>query len=250
MFGYEWFALLGVAVAVLAGGLAKGVTAIGLPIIFLVIAVNFVPPQTALAIITIPILVTNLWQVCRGPSVMQPVKRFWPMLIAFVICMYIGSLIAASVDSATMFLLIGISVLIFTVSQFVTPMKTPLSPVLEKVLGPFVGVIAGLMGGISTVWGPPIMMYLFTLHLPKDMWTRSIGAIYLIGAVPLTIFYWKNGILNPDNIWLSVAACVPVMIGTLIGESLRRHVNEALFRKILLFALFIMALNLLRRALF
>ena len=250
MFGYDWFALSGVAVAMLAGGLAKGVTAIGLPIIFLVIAVNFVPPQTALAIITIPILVTNLWQASRGPSILEPAKRFWPMLVAFVICMYIGSLIAASVDSATMFLLIGISVLIFTVSQFVTPMKSPLNPVLEKVLGPFVGVVAGLMGGISTVWGPPIMMYLFSLHLPKDMWTRSIGAIYLIGAVPLTIFYWKNGILNPDNIWLSVAACVPVMIGTLIGESLRKYVNEALFRKILLFALFIMALNLLRRALF
>lgn len=250
MFGYDWFALSGVALAMLAGGLAKGVTAIGLPIIFLVIAINFVPPQAALAIITIPILVTNLWQVCRGPSVLEPVKRFWPMLIAFVVCMYIGSLIAASVDSATMFLLIGISVLIFTVSQFVTPMKAPLSPVLEKVFGPFVGVVAGLMGGISTVWGPPIMMYLFSLHLPKDMWTRSIGAIYLTGAVPLTIFYWKNGILNPDNIWLSVAACVPVMIGTLIGESLRKHVNEALFRKILLCALFVMGLNLLRRALF
>lgn len=250
MFGYDWFALSGVAVAVLAGGLAKGVTAIGLPIIFLVIAVNFVPPQTALAIITIPILVTNLWQVSRGGSILEPIKRFWPMIIPFVICMYIGSLIAAAVDSATMFLLIGISVLIFTVSQYVTPMKTPLSPILEKVLGPVAGVIGGLMGGVSTVWGPPLMMYLFTLHLPKDMWTRTIGAVYLIGAVPLTIFYWKNGILNPDNIWLSVAACVPVMIGTVIGESLRKYVNEALFRKILLLALFVMALNLLRRALY
>ena len=250
MFGYEWFALWGVALAMLIGGLAKGVTAIGLPIIFLVIAVNFVPPQAALAIITIPILVTNLWQVSRGGSIIAPIKRFWPMMIAFVVCMYIGSLIAAAVDSSTMFLLIGISVLIFTVSQFATPMKTPLNPVLEKALGPVVGVVAGLMGGVSTVWGPAIMMYLFTLHLPKDMWTRSIGAIYLIGAVPLTIFYWKNGILNSGNVWLSVAACVPVMIGTVIGESLRKYVNEALFRKILLLALFVMALNLLRRALY
>lgn len=250
MFGYEWFALSGVALAVLAGGLAKGLTAIGLPIIFLVIAVNFVSPQLAVAIITIPILVTNLWQVCRGGSIVAPIKRFWPMIIPFVICMYIGSLIVASVDSSTMFLLIGISVLIFTISQLVTPMKTPLSPVLEKVLGPMAGVIGGLMGGISTVWGPPLMMYLFTLHLPKDMWTRTIGAVYLIGAVPLTIFYWKNGILNPSNVWLSVAACVPVMIGTIIGESLRKYVNEVLFRKILLIALFIMGLNLLRRALF
>ena len=250
MFGYEWFALSGVALAVLAGGLAKGLTAIGLPIIFLVIAVNFVPPQAAVAIITIPILVTNLWQVCRGGSILEPIKRFWLMIIPFVICMYIGSLIVASVDSSTMFLLIGISVLIFTVSQLVTPMKTPLSPILEKVLAPVAGIIGGLMGGISTVWGPPLMMYLFTLHLPKDMWTRTIGAVYLIGAVPLTIFYWKNGILNPGNVWLSVAACVPVIIGTIIGESLRKYVNEALFRKILLIALFVMGLNMLRRALF
>jgi len=43
---------------------------------------------------------------------------------------------------------------------------------------------------------------------------------------------------------------VPVMIGTIIGESLRKYVNEALFRKILLIALFVMGLNMLRRALF
>jgi len=85
---------------------------------------------------------------------------------------------------------------------------------------------------------------------PAVAWIVGGGAVYLIGAVPLTIFYWKNGILNPGNVWLSVAACVPVMIGTIIGESLRKYVNEALFRKILLIALFVMGLNMLRRALF
>ena len=95
-----------------------------------------------------------------------------------------------------------------------------------------------------------MMMYLFMLHLPKELWARTIGTIWLIGAVPLTLFYWQNGVLNPGNIWLSIGACVPGMIGILIGERIRSYVNEEKFRKVLLIALLIVGLNLIRRALF
>lgn len=250
MFGFEPLTILGMAFAIFVGGVVKGITAIGLPIVTMVIVINFVPPQTALALITVPILVTNLWQASRAGDLITPIRRFWLMIVVFIICLYLGSLIVATVQPAMMFLLIGIAVVIFTVSQLFKPLEKPLSPMMERILGPVAGIFGGLLGGISTIWGPPMMMFLFMLHLPKDLWARTIGIIWLIGAIPLTLFYWQNGILNPSNIWLSIGACVPGMIGILIGERIRRFVNEALFRKVLLVALLIVGLNLIRRAFF
>lgn len=249
MFGYEPLIVFGMALAVTAGGIVKGVTAIGLPIVTMVIVINFVSPQTALALITVPLLITNIWQAMRAGDLMYSVRRFWPLIIMFLGCLYIGTLIAASVGSNTLFLLIGISVIIFTGSQLFKPSQKPLGPIAQRFLGPVAGALGGVLGGISTIWGPPMMMYLFMLHMTKDQWAQSVATIWLIGAIPLTLFYWQNGVLNPGNIWLSIGACVPGMIGILIGERIRGYVNEEIFRKVLLVVLLIVGLNLIRRAL-
>ena len=95
-----------------------------------------------------------------------------------------------------------------------------------------------------------MMMYLMMLKLDKDTWVRTIGLVWFCGSVPLAIAYWQNGVLNPDNFWLSAYACVPGMIGIRIGEKLRDKINQETFRKVLLVILFIIGLNLIRRAVF
>ena len=93
-------------------------------------------------------------------------------------------------------------------------------------------------------------MYLVMLRLPKDAWVRSVALVYVTGAVPLAAFYWSNGVLNPSNVWLSTAACIPGMAGILTGERIRRHINEEAFRRAMLVLLFLIGLNLIRRAVF
>jgi len=91
---------------------------------------------------------------------------------------------------------------------------------------------------------------MFMLHLPKDEWVRTIAIIWLAGAIPLVAFYIANGVLNAETAPISAAACIPAMLGILVGERLRGLINEQLFRKMLLIALFLVALNLIRRGIF
>ena len=51
-------------------------------------------------------------------------------------------------------------------------------------------------------------------------------------------------------IYLSVYACIPGMIGIRIGEIIRDRINQETFRKAMLVMLFLIGLNLIRRALF
>ncbi len=250
MFGFAPEIIAAMAMSIFIGGIVKGITGVALPVVTMVIVVNFVSPQTALAMIVLAIVVTNLWQAMRAGGDWRPIRRFWPLLVPFVIGLYLGSLIVADIDSATMFLSMGIATLVFTVSELWKPRQRPMGPWTERIFGPIAGAAGGLLGGISTIWGPPIMMFMFMLHLPKDEWVRTIAIIWLAGAFPLTAFYIANGVLNAETAPISAAACIPAMLGILVGERLRGLINEKLFRKVLLIALFLVALNLIRRGIF
>ncbi|MBO6521757.1 MAG: sulfite exporter TauE/SafE family protein [Rhodospirillales bacterium] len=248
MFGLPADIVILLAFAIFMGGIAKGISGVALPIVTLSIALNFVEPRTGLAAIILSIVVTNVWQAFGARNILIPVRRFWFMAIVFLIFLYTGSLLATRVESWVLFLVIGGAAIVFTATQFYKPDAPPLTPRTEKIVGPIVGVIAGLMGGMTVVWGPPIMMFLFLLRADKEMWVASISFLYLLGSVPLALFYYDNGILADDMLWLSAAACIPAMAGIMIGERIRRYINEALFRKVLLIIIFVGGLNMIRRA--
>ena len=249
MFGFPPDIVAWMTLAIFSGGLAKGISGVALPIVALSIALNFVEAQVGLALVALPIVLTNIWQAFGNGDVLQPLKRFWVMAVVFLIALYIGSQLVAVLPSWVLFAMIGTTAVIFVLTQVFKPRTEALSPGAERILGPLTGVVGGMMGGVTSVWGPPIIMFLFLLRLDKDTWVRSVTSLYLLGAIPLAFFYYQNGVLNGDRMWLSVAACVPAMAGILIGERLRRFINEELFRKLLLVAIFVAGLNMIRRGL-
>jgi hypothetical protein len=92
-------------------------------------------------------------------------------------------------------------------------------------------------------------MYLLALDLKKEEFIQAVGILFFSGALPMMIFYWIHGVIGPDNIGWSVLACVPVFLGLAIGQWVRGRVDQDTFRKVLLAMLFVVGLNLLRRAL-
>ena len=110
--------------------------------------------------------------------------------------------------------------------------------------------MGGILGGLTTIWGPPMLMLLVLLKLDKQTWIQTVGVIWFIGSIPLAIAYWYNGILNIQTATLSALACIPGMIGIWLGESVRKLINIDTFRKILLITLFLIGGNLIRRGLF
>lgn len=250
MFGYDALTIAVITFSMVLGGTVKGVTGIGLPIVAMAFILHFVDPKVTLAILVLPILVTNLWQVARAGNIMQPLRRFWLMTLTFLIFLFVGARLVVALDTHVLFAVLGVCVVAFSASNLIRPRVHPLGPAAEKWAGPVAGSLGGLLGGLSTIWGPPMMMYLVMLKLDKDTWIRTVGLIWFAGSVPLTVAYWQNGILNADTAPLSAYACVPGMIGIRIGELVRDRIPQETFRKVMLAALVVIGLNLIRRAVF
>lgn len=250
MFGYSLELVAIISLAVCLGGFVKGVTGIGLPIVAIAVMVNFLDPLTTFATLIIPILVTNMWQAVTSKDWTAPFKRFWLMIILFVGCLFIGAELAVTLDTEILLLTLGFSVAVFAAFNLAKPRQHPLPATAEKILAPVAGALGGVLGGLTAIWGPPMMMLFVMLKLDKDSWVQTVGLIWFVGSVPLTYAYWRNGMLNGDTAPMSLYACLPGMVGIWLGEIVRRRINQETFRRVMLLALFVIGLNLIRRAVF
>ena len=62
-------------------GLVKGTIGLGLPTIAMGLLVLAMPPVEAAAVLILPSLVTNVWQMLAGPRLAQTLRRLWPMMV-------------------------------------------------------------------------------------------------------------------------------------------------------------------------
>ncbi len=249
MFGLDTETLLGITLALALGGLVKGTIGIGLPIASVAVLSQFLEVPLILALMSLPIVLTNVWQVVHAGRPLEAARRFWPVILFLMIFIFVSGLLVVRLDQRLIYILIGVAILGFAVMNLTRPAGL-LAPQSERWAGPLAGALAGVLGGISTIWSPPILMFFIMLRLPKEAFVRALGLVLLSGSFPLILAYVQNGILTPRTAALSAAATVPALAGQVLGQWLRKRIDEDRFRKIVLVALFLSGLNLLRRAVF
>lgn len=249
----EWLVLgplaLGVcAAALFAGGLAKGAVGIGLPLVSVPLIAVFVSVPKALALLTVPLFVTNVWQCLHGGYIGEVLRRLWAVALALVLGIGLSTQLLVNLDEGTLYLVMGLMVLTYPVLSLANPrLRVPLRA--EPWLGPVVGLLSGLVGGMSGFFGPPLILFIAGLKLHKDVFTASVALMFLSGAIALSVFLAGHGVLGPDDLAASAAALVPVATGLYLGQRLRARISQAAFEKAVLGVLILIGLNLLRRAL-
>ncbi len=238
-----------IAAGVLLGGFVKGVVGIGLPIVSVAVLSSVIEAQLALGIIMFPILFTNFWQSLHAGRPLDVLRRFWPLIASMLICVWLGTGLVVRLPGGALYGLIGVAVVLFTAINYFTP-DWRLPARSERWAAPLAGAFSGLLGGLSTIWGPPLVMYFVMIRLSKEDFIRATGLIWFVASVPLLLGYRQNGILDDSTALLSLAACVPSFAGQWVGTWLRARIEQESFRKVLLIVFFLIGLNLIRRALF
>jgi uncharacterized protein len=249
MFGIPWQIAALVMATFFFGGIVKGIIGIALPIITFGILSTTLPVPVVLGYLAIPIIITNLIQTVQAGNPAAPARRFWPVIVFLVAGILISARLVTDFDPRFVYGLIGTAVVIFsTISLFQPDFILPLT--YEKPVGFLAGALGGFLGGISTIWGPPITMYLVSLKLDKEEMIRSIGLIWLCASVPMISAYYAYGILNETTWKISAVATIPAIAGFYIGAWVRQFIGQKTFRTTILLFLIAIGLNLLRRALF
>jgi len=249
MFGTEVWAVAMAAAVTLFAGFVKGAVGFAMPMIMMSAFGSFLPAETALALLILPTLVTNLAQASRqgwGAAWASTVKyrRHIAMVVVFLI---LSAQFVRAIPQPVLFALLGVPIAIFALWQLA---GRSLRFRLEhrgraEVL---LGIVGGLYGGISGIWGPPLIVYLLSIGAEKTEQIRVQGVVFLIGAVVLTAAHLASGILNAQTLPFSALMVVPALAGLWIGFVVQDRLDAERFRRWTLILLAITGLNLVRRA--
>lgn len=242
------FAVLLTLVFLLAGTV-KGSVGIGLPTMAMGLMTLFVDPRSAIAILLLPMLLANLWQVYRAGETRRATMTYLPFGLCLALFVGLTVVLSRDVSDAILIGSLG-SVIILFVAVSLTRWAPHIGSEQDRLAQIVFGSIAGVMGGLTAVWAPPMAIYLAARQVPKEEFVRASGLLISVGSIPLIAGYVSQGVVTRDLFALSVLVLVPTFLGFALGEKIRRHLSEVLFRKVLLGIFLLMGLNLLRRSVF
>lgn len=236
-------------VTFLFAGTIKGTVGIGLPTASVAILTQVIDPRQAIALLLLPALVANVWQVYRSGGVVKAARQLWPFATVMIVFIWIFARFAAQVPTDMLIVGIGVVIMLFALSNlFSGSFDLPPRFDLPAQLG--AGTAAGVMGGLTSIWSPPMVMYLLARRLPKEEFVGATGMLILVGMIPLTVGYWQAGLMTPTLATYSALMIGPTSVGFAIGEQVRHRLDAEQFRRILLIVFFLMGANLIRRGLF
>ena len=115
------------AFALGCGGLIKGALGVGTPLLTVPMMAFVLPPQVAVAVMALPVVMANVWQYVGAPK-SQPVARdFLPAGVAMVVGSTLGTEILVTFDERLLLIVVGLLVIAFTMLQ-VSPLKFSIGP--------------------------------------------------------------------------------------------------------------------------
>lgn len=234
-------------VAILLAGTVKGAVGLGLPTTALGLLTLAIDPRTAIALVLIPMFVSNVWQLYRAGHVRRTLKRYAIFAGTLVVVAAVTLALTAGVPERLLLAVLGMLMLVYSAISL-TRWAPEIPERLDRWGQGIAGAISGLFGGLVGIWAPPMAVYLAARKATKDEFVRASGLILGIGSLPLILGYVREGFLTRDLIFASILLLIPTFAGFALGERMRGWMSEEGFRRAILIFFALMGLNLLRRA--
>lgn len=230
-------------------GVIKGTLGIGFPTAAVSLLAQVTDARTAITLVIMPMLITNIWQVIRGKSFLSIIRQMWLLLAMMLLFIIVFSQLSSMVRVDFLAAVLGGIVALYALhSLFSRPLT--LNPAFDMPAQLVAGISAGIMGGLVSVWAPPMLIYLQTRRLPKDQFVATVGVLLMLGSCVLLMSYVGTGVLGYGLFLCSMLLIVPSLAGFTIGEKIRKRLSAHRFERLLLWFFFLMGLNLIRRSLF
>ncbi len=225
-----------VATAFCIAGFVKGMVGLGLPTVSLGLLSLFVDLPTAMALLVMPSLVTNIWQAIVGGEFISLLRRLWLFLLLAVTLVHVGAELFTMIEMALLQRSLGALLLLYALLALIG--KTPqLSPVQERIFSPICGAINGMLTGLTGTLFVPGVMFLQAIGLQRDALVQAMGMLFAASTASLGLALYWHGLMPFDVGVLSCAALLPALFGMGVGQALRGHLSQELFRRLFLIAI-------------
>ncbi len=221
--------LVFIAAAFLFAGFVKGALGIGLPTVVMGLLSIVMPPAQAAALMVLPAMGTNIWQMAAGPSLGKLLRRFAGMIVGVFVGTFatIGLLTqSATGASAALGLVLAAYGLYGLFAR-----RFEIAPRYELWASPVIGLVTGSICGATGIFVVPTAPYLTSLRMNTEELVQSIGISAFVCPLALTIALAVHGRYSFGVAGASLLALLPALAGMYIGIRVRRRLPAAVFMR-------------------
>ncbi|MDH1264487.1 sulfite exporter TauE/SafE family protein [Pseudomonas sp. GD03944] len=231
----------------LLAGMVKGVVGLGLPTIAVGLLGLVMTPMQAAALLIVPSLVTNIWQLADGRSPLPMLRRLWPMLVGIVIGTLLMGLLVQSADMPQATRWLGVALLVYAVLGLAS-IRFHVAPAHEQWLAPLIGAVTGAITALTGVFVIPAVPYLQAIGLEKDDLVQALGISFTVSTLALAVSLGHSGeLLQPAVLGMSALALLPALLGMAGGQWLRKRISPERFKRWFFIGLLLLGADLALR---
>jgi len=240
------------AIAIIActfvlAGMVKGVIGMGLPTVAMGVLAIVMPPVQAAALLVVPSLVTNVWQLVAGPSFIALLKRFSTMMVAVCVGTFAGIGLLTGSAGAIATAALGAVLAVYGVVGLISA-RFVVSPQSERWLSPTIGLITGVLTGATGVFVIPAVPYFNSLGLEKEDLIQTLGLSFTVSTLALAVGLIATGQFKAGVATSSMLAVLPALGGMFLGQCVRNRLKAEVFRRWFFIGLLILGTYMVVRA--
>jgi len=150
------------AAVVLVAAFLKGIVGFGFPTTSTTLLALFVDVKTAVALVIVPNIVMDGYQMVRRGQVLATARRLRWVLAAGAVGIVAGTKLLVMLPAWTATLVLGLFTLAF-VALNATSFSPRLDPSRERALGPLAGLVSGVVGGLTNTPGTVLVILFYAL---------------------------------------------------------------------------------------
>lgn len=223
-------AAVAIAAIFVLAGFVKGVIGLGLPTISMGLLAVVMAPGQAAAMLIVPSLATNVWQMIAGPYLLTLVRRLAGLLIGACIGTWLGAGWLTGPYARYGAVALGIALIAYAILGL-GAVRMKVAREHEVWLGPITGLLTGLITAATGVFVIPAIVYLQGIGLEKDELVQALGLSFTVSTIALSFNLIGAGALNLSLAAAAVVALLAAAAGMWVGQIVRLRLDQVTFRR-------------------
>lgn len=237
-------ALLAICVALALGGILKGATGAGSPVVAVPVLAAFFDIRFAVVVMVIPGLLTNIWQLREFRRSHLPDRFAWRFAVSGGIGAAVGTVILASLPVAVLTLFMAAVIFAYVGLRLAKPGVRLSFPAARRWVY-VAGSAGGLLQGAAGLSAPVAVTFMNAMRLDRPVFIATISAFFVAMSVVQVPMMLGLGLMDGQLALLGFLAMLPMAAAMPAGAWLGRRMSARVFDLVLLSFLFCVAVRLI-----
>ena len=241
---FDLITIIAIFTAFALGGILKGATGAGAPIITIPVIAAFYDVRIAVIIMVIPNLLTNIGQLYQFRKTILPSFFTVSFALGGGIGAFLGTILLVSLPIKILTLSVAVIVIIYILLKIAVPSWKLVYGKAKKLVF-IMGAGGGILQGSAGLSAPISITFLNSMKLERNQFIPTISVYFGVMSIfqMPTLYYYD--FLNIEIIIVSVMSTIVLMCFMPLGSWIAKSISKETFDKVTLILLGFIALRII-----